>query len=259
VFISEIEAKLAKKAPEDFSTANSVSRSHRVALVIGNSAYRNVAQLANPANDARLILDALKQDGFTVTIADNLDRDGLVRALRAFGNDADAADWAVVYFAGHGMEVGGTNYLIPVDAKLLSDRDIDFEAVSLKQVMHEIDGAHSLRVVILDACRNNPFETTMKRTNGEGRDVARGLARIEPGRGTVVFYSAKEGTIAADGDGTDSPFAAALARHLTDGGVEVDKMFRRVIDDVLDATANKQEPFVYGSLTAKQDFYFRPQ
>jgi uncharacterized caspase-like protein len=114
-------------------------------------------------------------------------------------------------------------------------------------------------VVILDACRHNPFETTMKRTTCESRDVGRGLARIEPARGTVVFYSAKEGTIAADGDGANSPFATALARHLTDGGVEVEKMFRRVIDDVLDATGNKQEPFVYGSLTAKQDFYFRPQ
>jgi hypothetical protein len=160
----------------------------RVALVIGNSAYQNVALLTNPINDANLISDALKADGFTVTISNDLDREGFIKELRAFAT-ADTAEWAVVYFAGHGMEVGGTNYLIPVDAKLLSDRDIDFEAVSLKQVMSEIDGARSLRVVILDACRNNPFETNMKLTNGEGRDVSRGLARIEPGRGTVVFYS----------------------------------------------------------------------
>jgi hypothetical protein len=248
--ISRLEDQLAA------DRANSVSRSHRVALVIGNSAYRNVAQLANPANDARLILDALKQDGFTVTIADNLDRDGLVRALRAFGNDADAADWAVVYFAGHGIEVGGTNYLIPVDAKLVTDRDIDFEAVPLDQVMRAIDGAHLLRVVILDACRKDPFATTMRQTGAESRAIGRGLARIEPARGTLVVYSAKEGTIAADGDGPDSPFATALAQHLTEAGIEADKMFRLVRDDVLDATGNKQEPFMYGSLPGRQNFYF---
>jgi tetratricopeptide (TPR) repeat protein len=257
--IGKLEAGLVSSPAPPAEAVAAAPFGRRVGLVIANSAYGSVPQLANPRNDAKLISDALRADGFIVTQADDLDRDGLVRALRTFGNDADAADWAVVYFAGHGMEVGGTNYLIPVDAKLLSDRDIDFEAVSLKQVMHEIEGAHSLRVVILDACRSNPFETTMKRTNGGERDVGRGLARIEPARGTVVFYSAKEGTIAADGAGSDSPFATALARHLTDGGVEVDKMFRRVIDDVLDATGNKQEPFVYGSLTAKQDFYFRPQ
>ena len=97
----------------------------------------------------------------------------------------------------------------------------------------------------------------MERTAGEGRDIGRGLARIEPSRGTVVVYSAKEGTIAADGEGADSPFASALAQHLTDPGVEVDKLFRLVRDDVLDATGNKQEPFVYGSLPGRQDFYFR--
>lgn len=232
------------------------SSSRRVALVIGNSAYQNVAHLTNPTNDAELISDALKLDGFAVTSADNLDHDGLVGALRAFANEADTADWAVVYFAGHGMEVGGTSYLIPVDAKLLTDRDIDFETVSLGQVMREIEGARFLRVVILDACRNNPFAAAM---NGEGRDIGRGLARIEPARGTVVFYSAKDGTIAADGDSADSPFATALARHLIEPSVDVDKMFRLVIDDVLDATRNKQEPFMYGSLTGRQDFFFRPQ
>jgi uncharacterized caspase-like protein len=155
--------------------------------------------------------------------------------------------------------MSGTNYLIPVDAKLLADRDVELEAVPSVQVMHAIEGAHQVRVVILDACRDNPFADAMKRSVGEGRDIGRGLARIEPARGTLVFYSAKEGTIAADGDGTDSPFATALAQHLTEAGVDVDKMFRLVIDDVLDATGNKQEPFMYGSLSGRQDFYFRPR
>ena len=231
----------------------------RVALIIGNGAYQNVAQLTNPTNDAKLIAAALKQDGFGVTLANDLDHAGLVKALRAFANEADTADWAVVYFAGHGIEMAGTNYLIPVDAKLLTDRDVDFEAVPIGQVLSAIDGAHVLRLVILDACRNNPFAATLKRTAGEGRDIGRGLARIEPARGTEVVYSAKEGTIAADGDGADSPFATALAQHLTEPGIEVDKLFRLVRDDVLDATGNRQEPFVYGSLPGRQDFYFRPQ
>jgi hypothetical protein len=231
----------------------------RVALVIGNSSYKNVPHLTNPDNDARLISEALKLDGFEVTLAENVDRNGLINAMRAFAAQADQSDWAVVYFAGHGIEVAGTNYLIPTDARLLTDRDIDFEAVSLNQVMKMIAGARLLRVVILDACRDNPFAPIMKRTEGEARDVARGLARIEPSSGTLVLYSSKEGTIAMDGDGSNSPFAIALARHLSDPGVEVDKMFRLVRDDVLDATGNKQEPFLYGSLPGRQSFQFRLQ
>jgi tetratricopeptide (TPR) repeat protein len=229
----------------------------RVALVIGNNAYQNVAQLTNPTNDAKLIADALKQDGFAVTLADDLNHDGLIKALRAFADTADSADWAVVYYAGHGIEMAGTNYLIPVDAKLVSDRDVDFEAVPLNQVFTAIDGAHVLRMVILDACRDNPFAVSMKRT-AQGRDIGRGLARIEPVRGTEVVYSAKEGTIAADGDGADGPFATELARYLTQPGIEVDKLFRLVRDDVLKDTGDRQEPFVYGSLPGHLDFYFRP-
>jgi tetratricopeptide (TPR) repeat protein len=255
VRIADLEKQLASAAPPAANPATG----KRVALVIGNSTYRNVAPLINPTNDATLIAGALKADGFDVTVADNLDRDGLIDALKVLASKADEADWAVVYFAGHGIEMGGTNYLVPVDAKLLIDRDVELEAVPTAQVMHAIDGARQLRVVILDACRNNPFADTMKRTAGGGRDIGRGLARIEPARGTLVLYSAKEGTIAADGDGANSPFAMALAKHLTEPGIEVDKMFRLVIDDVFDATANKQEPFMYGSLPGWQDFYFRPR
>jgi tetratricopeptide (TPR) repeat protein len=260
VRIADLEKQIAAAAPVDVTPAHAAAATgSRVALVIGNSAYRHVPSLNNPVNDASLIASALKADGFAVTVADNLDRDGLINALKVFATKADNADWAVVYFAGHGIEMGGTNYLIPIDAKLLTDRDVELEAVPSGQVMHAIDGAHQLRVVILDACRNNPFVDSMRRTAGGGRDIGRGLARIEPARGTLVFYAAKEGTIAADGDGADSPFATALAKHLSEPGIEVDKMFRLVIDDVFDATGNKQEPFMYGSLPGRQDFYFRPR
>jgi hypothetical protein len=230
----------------------------RVALVIGNGAYQNVPQLPNPPRDAGLIGDALRQAGFEVMQANDLDHDGLIRALRGFGKAADGADWAVVYYAGHGMEMGGTNYLIPIDAKLETDRDVGFEAVPLDQVRSAIEGANSLRMIILDACRNNPFVAVMQRSAGVGRDIGRGLARVEPDQGTLIAYAAREGTIASDGNGTNSPYASALASHLVEPGVEVDRLFRLVRDDVLDATGKKQEPFVYGSLSGRQSFYFVP-
>jgi uncharacterized caspase-like protein len=176
-----------------------------------------------------------------------------------FAAEADGADWALVYFAGHGIEIGGTNYLIPVDAKLATDRDTDFEAIPLNQLMSAISGARSLKVVILDACRNNPFLSTMRTAAGAIRAVSRGLARVEPAQGTVIVYSARPGQVASDGQGDNSPFAIALARHLDDPGVEVDKLFRLVRDDVLDATGNAQEVFADSSLPGRQDFNFRPK
>jgi protein-disulfide isomerase len=230
----------------------------RVALVIGNGAYQNVAHLPNPVNDANLIADALRQDGFAVTLADDLDRTALANTLRTFGHQADNADWAVIYYAGHGMEMAGINYLIPVDAKLETDRDVGLEAVPLDQVMSAIEGARALRLVILDACRDDPFAAAIKRTAGAGRDIGRGLARVEPAQATLVAYSAKDGSIARDGDGADSPYALALAKHLTEPGVEINKMFRLVYDDVQDATGKGQQPFLYGAVPGREDFYFRP-
>ncbi|MFO1183519.1 MAG: SUMF1/EgtB/PvdO family nonheme iron enzyme [Bauldia sp.] len=240
------------------SFAGAALAEKRVALVIGNSAYRTVGALPNPANDAKLMKSGLEAAGFTVTLAESVGRDAFVTALRNFRDQADGADWAVVYYAGHGMEIGGTNYLIPVDARLSQDRDIAFEAIPLDQVMTAIDGAKGLRMVILDACRNNPFAQTMTRSGGAGRDVGRGLAMIEPSQATLVAYAAKAGTIAADGTGANSPYASSLAKRIAEPGLEVSKLFRLVRDDVLEATGQKQEPFTYGSLPGRQDFYFRP-
>ncbi|MFO1183518.1 MAG: SUMF1/EgtB/PvdO family nonheme iron enzyme [Bauldia sp.] len=236
----------------------SAQNEKRVALVIGNSAYRTVGALPNPANDAKLMKSGLEAAGFTVTLAESVGRDAFVTSLRNFRDQADGADWAVVYYAGHGMEIGGTNYLIPVDARLAQDRDIAFEAIPLDQVLAAIEGARGLRMVILDACRNNPFAQTMTRSGGPGRDIGRGLAVVEPTRATLVAYAAKAGTIAADGTGANSPYASSLAKRIAEPGVEVNKLFRLVRDDVLEATGQKQEPFTYGSLPGRQDFYFRP-
>ena len=170
------------------------------------------------------------------------------RALRDFADRARDADIAVVYYAGHGIEVDGANYLIPVDAKLERDTDIYDEALSLDRILIAIEPAKKLRLVILDACRDNPFAKTMKRTVAS-RAIGQGLAKVEPTSPNVLIaYSAKAGSTAADGDGQNSPFTAALSRHIATPGLDVRRAFGFVRDEVLKTTGNRQEPFVYGSL-----------
>jgi len=221
----------------------------RVALILGNSAYQNAPPLANPVNDAALIAAKLKAAGFDV-VDSRHDLSALQtrRALRDFEDNARDADIAVIYYAGHGIEVDGTNYLIPVDAKLERDSDVYDEALSLDRVLVAVEPARKLRLVILDACRDNPFARTMKRALAS-RSISSGLAKIEPtSPNTLIAYSAKAGSTAEDGNGKDSPFTIALAGHLTTPGLDVRKAFGFVRDDVLKATSNRQEPFVYGSL-----------
>ena len=221
----------------------------RVALVLGNSAYQNVPPLPNPVNDAALMADTLRRAGFDVVdFRKNLSALETRRALREFADKATDADIAVIYYAGHGIEVDGSNYLIPVDAKLQRDSDVYDEAFSLDRVLVAVESAKKLRLVILDACRDNPFAKTMKRTLAT-RSIGRGLAKIEPASpNTLIAYSAKAGSTAEDGSGKDSPFTVALANHLTTPGLDVRRAFGFVRDEVLKATSNHQEPFVYGSL-----------
>ncbi|MBR0895340.1 caspase family protein [Bradyrhizobium tropiciagri] len=233
----------------------------RVALVIGNSDYVSVPRLPNPQHDAAAVADALRAAGFkTVRLDDNLGAPAMRQALNEFSAEAAQADWALVYYAGHGIEVNGTNYLIPVDAKLKTDRAVQFEAVPLDAVLASVEGARKLHLVILDACRDNPFLRDMARTV-TSRSVGRGLARIEPdASATLVAYSAKAGQTAMDGtDGQDnSPFARAVIRNMQRPGVEIRKFFGLVRDDVMAATGNSQEPFVYGSLGGDDYFLRKP-
>ncbi len=217
--------------------------------MVGNSAYQNVALLPNPVNDGAVIAATLKSAGFDVVDSrHDVPAAELRRALRDFADRARDADIAVVYYAGHGMEVEGTNYLIPVDAKLERDTDVYDEAVSLDRVLVAIEPAKQLRLVILDACRDNPFVKSMKRTVAS-RAIGRGLAQVEPASpNTLIAYSAKAGSTALDGDSENSPFTIALSKHLTTPGLDVRRAFGFVRDDVLKDTANRQEPFVYGSL-----------
>ncbi len=170
------------------------------------------------------------------------------KALREFGTRTREADIAVIYYAGHGMELDGTNYLIPIDAALETDTDVYDEALPIDRVLVSIEPAKQLRLVILDACRDNPFAKSMKRTVAS-RAIGRGLAKIEPTTpNTMIAFAAKAGSTASDGDSRNSPFATALADHLPKPGLDLRKAFGFVRDDVLKSTANKQEPFVYGSL-----------
>ncbi len=221
----------------------------RVALVVGNSSYQNVAHLANPVNDAAALVDTFKKADFDVVMPRNdLGAVEFRRALREFGDKARDADIAVIYYAGHGLEVDGINYLIPIDAMLERDSDVYDEAIPLDRVLVAVEPAHQLRLIILDACRDNPFAKKMKRMIAQ-RAVGQGLAKVEPDRpNTLIAFAARAGSTASDGDSKNSPFASALAQHLATPGLDLRKAFGYVRDDVLKATNNRQEPFIYGSL-----------
>ncbi len=220
----------------------------RVALVIANSDYQYAEKLLNPTNDARAIAAAFRRLDFDeVILKEDLDYRNLRLALKDFANKSAGAELAMVYFAGHGIEVSGQNYLIPTDARLESATDIDFEGIPLPSVMSSVEGANNLKLVILDACRNNPFRSRMALRSGT-RSIGRGLAKVEPENNTMVAFAAKEGTVALDGEGEHSPYANALLQVIEEPGVEIGFMFRRVRDLVLKATGQRQEPFTYGSL-----------
>jgi len=222
----------------------------RVALVIGNSAYQHTRVLPNPRNDAEAIAKLLRDIGFD-DVAPKIDLDyrALREAVRGFGEVAREAEVALIYYAGHGLEVAGENYLVPTDAKLVRDAHLEYEAVTLASLLNAAGGARRLRVVILDACRNNPLGERIALRAGVARSVTRGLARIEPPGDVLVAYAAKAGTLAEDGAGRHSPFAEALLKHLPTPGLDVRLMFGKVRDSVLGATRQRQEPYTYGSLT----------
>ena len=229
----------------------------RVALVIGNSAYQAVNELPNTTNDAKAIAEVLKANGFTsVRMTLDMTRASMIASLNEFQREADTSDWAVVYYAGHGLEISGTNYLVPIDAKLRDDRDIQDEAVSVDRILNAVENAKKLRLVMLDACRDNPFLKKMHRSIAT-RSVSRGLAAIEPLGATLIVFAAKDGETAEDGTGNHSPFAASLIKRLQQPTVEINKLFRLVTSDVLKTTGNRQRPFVYGSLPGEEDYYFK--
>jgi hypothetical protein len=222
----------------------------RVAFVIGNSAYKNATSLPNTINDSNAIAALFRSVGFeVVTSRTDLGVLDFKRAVRDFLITAETADIAVVYYAGHGIEVGGTSYLIPVDAKLARDYDVEDEAVALDRIIWALQSVKRLRLILLDACRDNPFATKLQRSVGVRAAAKSGLAKIDDvSADTMVAYAAKAGSVSYDGDGANSPFATALLKHIAEPGVDIRIALGRVRDEVLKLTAGRQEPFIYGSL-----------
>jgi hypothetical protein len=218
----------------------------RVALVVGNGAYQNAPALASPAGDANAIADLFRQNGFDVVEArTDLGNTDFKRLIREFSSVARDADVAAVYFGGHGIDIGGKNYLLPVDVKLTSDLDAEDEAVSLDRVMQMLDGVKRLRVVLLDAARDNPFARSMQRTKGA---AGTGLARFEPDADDIfIVYAAKPGTLSEDIPGERSAFAGALVKNLAVPGRDLRTAIGFARDDVVKATGGKQEVLLLGA------------
>lgn len=228
-----------------FLLAPSAAEARKVALIIGNGDYANTSRLVNPANDIKIIAASAKQAGFDdVTIAADLAVNDFQKAMRDFRAKADGAEVAMVYYAGHGIEAQGKNWLIPTDAQLKSDLDLPYEAINLDRLMESVSGAQ-IRMVVLDSCRNNPFGRSWRSGT---RAVVNGLAGVEADD-VLVIFAAAPGQTAADGTSGNSPFATSLAKRLPQPDMPVQLLGGLIRDDVLRATAGSQRPFVSASIT----------
>ena len=227
----------------------------RVALVIGNSAYQHTGLLANPKNDAADVTAALKRHGFEVTEGSDLDKAAMDRIIRRFADQMRGAPVAVFFYAGHGLQVGGQNYLVPVDAQLVTASSLDFEMVRLDLVHRAMEREASTNILFIDACRNNPLARNLARTMGtRSTEIGRGLAPVEAGVGTLVSFSTQPDNVALDGTGRNSPFAGALVRHMSSSNDDLSALLIAVRNDVIADTQRKQVPWEHSALTGR--FYF---
>jgi uncharacterized caspase-like protein len=229
----------------------------RVALIVGNSAYTHAGPLANPANDAADMAAALKEVGIEVLLGLDLDKRAFDLKVREFARALTRADTGIFFYAGHGLQVGGRNYLVPVDAQLQNERDLDFEAVALDFVLKqmELEREAKTNIVFLDACRDNPLGRNLARSMGtRSASVGRGLAQVQTGVGTFIAYSTQPGNVALDGTGRNSPFTAALAKGVKAPGRNLTAVMIDVRKEVLNVTNGKQVPWDHSALTG--DFYF---
>jgi hypothetical protein len=240
--------------------AAETAQGRRLALVIGNGAYTFAGPLANPASDAAVMGKTLAGLGFTVISGTDLDRKQFDAKVREFILAMSAADTALFYYAGHGLQIAGRNYLLPVEAKIDDEDDVRKQAILVDDVLQymELNRSERTNLVILDACRNNPFERQLRRAMGD-RSVAlgSGLAPIDAGAGTFIAFSTAPGSTAKDGIGlSNSPFTASLARHIRTPGNGVSAVMINVRKDVIKATGGEQVPWDHSALTG--DFYFAP-
>jgi uncharacterized caspase-like protein len=240
------------------ASAGPAAAEKRVALVVGNSGYVHAPRLTNPVNDASDMAGALKAVGIEVVLGLDLDKRGFDGKVRDFSRALASADAGILFYAGHGLEVGGRNFLIPVDAQLQGERDLEFETVALDFVMRqmEIDRDGKTSIVFLDACRDNPLARNLARSMGTRSTViGRGLAEVKTGVGTFIAFSTKPGAVALDGEGRNSPFAGALVKAVKGPGKGLSALMVDVRKEVLAATNNRQVPWDHSALTG--EFYFQ--
>ena len=240
--------------------SNAAEAEKRVALVIGNAAYANAPRLANPLNDAKAVADRLKGLGFEVHLALDATQQQTLKALDEFAAALPGAEAALLYYSGHGLQLEGANYLLPIDIEVSSERSVRYGAIDIAEVVRDMEQDADVSLVVLDACRDNPFLKQLAKSAGGTRSVAasRGLAPIKPtGSGTIIAYSAAAGAVASDGTADHSPYTAAFLDHVGEPNVEVGLMFRRVAGKVVDATGGEQRPEVLISLT--REYYMNPE
>ena len=232
-------------------TANAAKADRRVAFVVGNGAYRNVAQLPNPPVDAKAMAAVLRNVGFEVVEGTNLTRDKMTEKLLDFGKKAQGADVAVFFYAGHGIAIGGTNYLLPVDADIKSEMDVKLgAAINIDLTLDQTMSDAKVKLVFLDACRDNPFAAKIK-SNSATRSVSvqSGLAEMKSGEGTLIAFATGPGQTALDGqEGTNSPFTRALIAHITSPGVEIQQAMTEVRAQVNEETNKGQLPWGHTNL-----------
>lgn len=253
VFSVSLNAQTGQQSNRQLTQGPAQSQTNsqkRLALVIGNGAYQYAGRLANPPNDAMLVAATLRQLGFDVKNGSNLTQREMKQRIREFGQTLRAnGGVGLFYFAGHGVQAKGHNYLVPVDADIQTEADLEDVAVDLNYVLSLMDDAqNALNIVVLDACRNNPFARSFRSAQG-------GLAQVRAPTGTLIAYATAPDSVAADGAGTNSPYSQEFVKQMETPGVLVETMFRRVTEQVSARTNGKQEPWF--SANVKGDFYFR--
>jgi uncharacterized caspase-like protein len=225
-----------------------MAQDRRVALVIGNAAYKSVTTLQNPVNDSRAIAKSLRSLGFEVVERENVGREGFASAVREYGDKLRGASVGLFYFAGHGLQVKGRNYLVPVDADIAREDEVQYRSFDVNEVLDKMDSARTaVNIVVLDACRNNPFARSFK-------PAQTGLAQMDAPTGTLIAFATAPGSVAQDGDGSNGLYTGALLKHIAAPGVAVEQMFKRVRVDVVNASKNQQVPWESSSLN--RDFAF---
>lgn len=230
-----------------FSTT--VFNEQKIAFVIGNGDYKE-SPLNNPLNDARDIAETLTALGFKVRLRLNIDRKDFNNEIRDFGSRLQSGGVGLFFFAGHGIQVNGQNYLLPIGVDIRAEHEVDDEAVNVGRVLGEMNKAQNrLNIVILDACRNNPFARYF-------RSLSRGLAYMDAPSGTIIAYATAPGYVAADGEGRNSPYSTELLNYIREPGLKIEDVFKSVRIGVIKQTQNKQVPWEASSLTG--DFYFVP-